>query len=345
MNPRSVSIIVSTYRRPDVLKETLDALKRVEVGPGSEVIIVDNDATTDHAQLLGDDLRRAMPIPVHVVMQKNGGVAAARNAGARAAIGNVLFFLDDDIVVQPDTITRHLRRLEEAKPCVVSGKWVFSPQMVRALEETAFGRFRLGVESWHRAECAFEEIAPNAFEFGGVPACNLSIFRDDFWRIGGFDEAFPYASSEDLDFSLRAKQLGFRLLHDFDVVVWHNDRRLSFREYCQRQRQRLSGTWLLATKYPDFDWVRPTIAENGPITAGDSPFRIAKKILKKILSKPAPLALLHRLISVLESIWPRSPLLPKLYWSICGLHIYAGVQQGVAQRRAIPMAQPVATES
>ena len=328
MSSHFVSVIIPTYRRPDVLRLTLQALRRIEPQDSCEFIIVDNDGSSDHPRLLADELRSSVDVPVRLITHTSGGVAGARNAGARSASGDVLLFLDDDILVEPDTIRKHLRRLEECKPCLVSGIWHFSPEMVEALDQTPFGRFRRSVEEWQGPQTDFVQVAENAFERGGVPACNLSVFRDDFWRIGGFDEAYPYASSEDLDFSLRAKQLGYRLIHDADIRIWHNDRRLDFRDYCQRQRQRHSGTALLAAKFPQFDWVRPTMAENGPISWSDPFPRIARKVLKKLLSQSFPLSALHRATDFLERRWPSSTLLPRLYWSMCGLHIYAGVQHG-----------------
>ena len=96
----SVSFVIPTFRRPDALRATLDAVLAVEYPPGlCEVIVVDNaaDAATE-AVVRG---YAGVAIPVRYVAESRGGSATARNQGARVATGELLILLDDDILVMP----------------------------------------------------------------------------------------------------------------------------------------------------------------------------------------------------------------------------------------------------
>jgi len=70
-----------------------------------------------------------------------------------------------------------------------------------------------------------------ALKFRWLAPGNLSLCRDLFWEIGGFDEDFPVAGAEDQEFSLRARAAGCRLVLDTRIVCDHNDNRLTLQAY------------------------------------------------------------------------------------------------------------------
>ena len=97
-----LSIIVPVYNNPQDLRECLAALI-ASAGPDSEIIVVD-DASTD------DTPSVAAQMGVRVLrLAKNSGPAAARNYGARHAQGEILFFVDADVVIAPDAVRRVIK--------------------------------------------------------------------------------------------------------------------------------------------------------------------------------------------------------------------------------------------
>jgi glycosyltransferase involved in cell wall biosynthesis len=326
----SVSIIVPTFNRTDTMGETLDALRKLTY-PAEllEVIVIDDSGGSEAAavarKIAGNDF------PIRCVSQPNRGVASARNAGARLAKGELLIFLDDDMLVEPTHVEQHLATHEAFDNCIVNGHWEFAPEIEKALADTPFGRFRIWVESWVKDGIAKQQLDATRLSVEGVTACNLSIYRDDFWKVGGFDETFPYAGYEDQEFSFRASQGSYRFIYDTELRLLHNDRRMTLAQFGRRQAQGAMTAVLLAAKHPARYADVPLIRENSPVARGDG-FRLgAKKMVKLILSTPPALRLVHAVIAVWERVWPSGPGLHRAYWATCGLYIYRGVRTGLAQ--------------
>ena len=92
----AVSVVVPTYRRPQVLPELFAALAAQEVEGGFEVVVVDNGSGDDTGRVLAE-LAAVAPMPVTVLaIATNRGPAAARNLGWRTARAPIVAFTDDD---------------------------------------------------------------------------------------------------------------------------------------------------------------------------------------------------------------------------------------------------------
>jgi GT2 family glycosyltransferase len=331
-----VSVVVPTYRRPTVLASTLDALLAVEhPAERYEVIVVDDgpDDATERAVKGSADARAATDRVVYVA-QHRGGAATARNTGARRASGQVLIFVDDDITVRPDHVNRHLAVLCDDRQALVNGHWEFSPPVRAALEATPFGRFRIEVEEWVKDTLPKETLEGGRVVPSAVTACNLGVWRDFFWTVGGFDEGFPFAGYEDQEFSYRAVAAGASLYYDRSIRLLHNDQRMTLEQFCGRQRQGAMTAALLATKHPEFFGDRALITENRPIDRRDAPPVVAKKLAKQVVATPPGLAILASVVRSTERVVPNSRLLRRLYWAMCGIYIFMGVRDGFSRPSA-----------
>jgi GT2 family glycosyltransferase len=286
-----------------------------------EVIVVD-DGSGDHT---ADAVAESCP-PARYLEQPNRGAAAARNLGARQAKFDFLVFLDDDMLVRPDHLLRHEEAHHRFGPCVANGHWQFETELLRQLEATAFGRFRLHTEAWVKEGLAHEPIDDRYSAPVSVTACNLSVSRADFWRAGGFDETFAAAGAEDQEFSVRARRAGLRFVYSRDIVLEHNDGRVTFRQFCRRQRQGARSARVLASKHPEEFGQTPLMTENGRVRRADPAPVKAKKVVKRVLSSRAPLAGLHASIDLAARVRPDSPLLQRAYRAATGLYIYRGVR-------------------
>ncbi|OGJ93669.1 MAG: hypothetical protein A2487_02440 [Candidatus Raymondbacteria bacterium RifOxyC12_full_50_8] len=100
------SVIVPTFRRPDILPETLRALASQTIGPKTlEVIVIDDD----DSPLTKETAVSVRPLFHSLVYlsQKNEGQSRARNRAIRCASADLLFFMGDDILLAPDALQRH----------------------------------------------------------------------------------------------------------------------------------------------------------------------------------------------------------------------------------------------
>ena len=109
-----ISIVIPTYNAERFITPLLESVFRNKIEE-MEVVIVD-DCSTD------DTVETARKYPVNMIqLQKNGGPARARNIGAEAAKGEIIFFLDSDVVVLDGAIKEvrdHFERDPSAK-CVI----------------------------------------------------------------------------------------------------------------------------------------------------------------------------------------------------------------------------------
>src|SRR5262245_54276606 len=142
------TVIIPTYQRSEALIETLEALARVDYPAHAwEAVVVDDGSMDDTATVVQEWIART-GAPVRFLQQKNAGPAAARNRGAAAARGEVLIFIDNDIIVSPDFIQAHLQTLKAHPGCWILGRVLQSPE----LRQTPFGRYRDAFhESFHCA--------------------------------------------------------------------------------------------------------------------------------------------------------------------------------------------------
>lgn len=328
-----VSIVVPTFHRPRVLERTLRALLDLSYPKHRyEILVVDDGDDAETAGVVAG-LPADQPRLRYYWQGRRGG-AAARNLGARHAEGEILLFTDDDAILMPEVVEQHLDALRRFGDCLVNGRWEFEPELAAAMEETPFGRYRIKTEAWvaedHDAFYRKPLFGPY-MEQTGITACDMAVRRDTFFRIGGFDEEFPYVGCEDQEFGLRVIAAGYPCIFNSTLQFWHNDHRLTLRQFGERQCRGAVTKVLLARKHPAQYGLDPMIVENRPWQRGDPPRAIVRKLAKRILSAAPFFAGIQAMIMVLERWGPDSRVLYRLYWMVCGLYIFRGIREGYAR--------------
>jgi GT2 family glycosyltransferase len=322
-----VTFVIPTYRRPDVLAITLDAVLAVHhPAERLRVVVVDDADSAETAAVVR--ARSGREVDVRYLPRRHGGAAGARNLGAREAGEGLIIFVDDDIVVTTDHVASHLRARQATGAALVNGEWEFPAAMQAELSATAFGRFRLAVERWVKDGIPKASLDPVRAVVPTVTACNLSVTVADFEALGGFDETFPHAGAEDQELSLRAEQRGYRMVYDRSIRLLHNDGRMDLRGFCERQRRGAVTTVVLAGKHPETAGSRAVVAENAPGPWPRRPRAAAKRLAKALLATRAGTEIALGAIAVLGRLAPNGRLLGRLYWMMTGVYIYAGVREG-----------------
>lgn len=184
-----ISFIIPAHNEEALIGGTLAAIRESAgaVGEPHEIIVA-NDASTD----------RTGPIAVEhgarVVAIERRQIAAARNAGARAATGDILIFVDADTLVPPHVLRAALRLLRSG--AVGGGSCIHLD-----------GRLPLYGILMNR----FFQMAPAVLQLAG--GCFLYCTRQAYLKAGGFNEAM--FAAEEIDFSQRLKRQGrFVVLHE-----------------------------------------------------------------------------------------------------------------------------------
>jgi glycosyltransferase involved in cell wall biosynthesis len=107
-----ISVVIPTRNRSRLLQETIESLWNQTLEPASwEIIVADNCSTDDTAQCV-ERLRRRSPCGMHYCrLDRDRGPAGARNAGAALARGRFILFLDSDVFLAPDWLSKALTRV------------------------------------------------------------------------------------------------------------------------------------------------------------------------------------------------------------------------------------------
>ncbi|MBT3343252.1 MAG: glycosyltransferase [Gemmatimonadetes bacterium] len=193
-----LSVIIPSYRAPDLLKQALVSLGQEAGDPGLAEIIVVDDGSPDFEAGACDGLTGQWPLKV-LHLDQNRGRAIARNTGLRAAQGRVVVFLDGDMSVCPGFLAAHALFHRQQTRAIAVGGICFAPSirvnaMTRYIHSRGVARFGAG------------EVPYKCFVTG-----NSSVPREALVETGGFDEAFVTYGGEDLELGYRLHQLGLRV--------------------------------------------------------------------------------------------------------------------------------------
>ncbi|MGZ8803674.1 MAG: glycosyltransferase [Microbacterium sp.] len=220
LDPPMVSVIVSHYRQPEQLARCLYALRRQDHPAGRLEVIVADDGSPE---------RPDVPDGVRLVRHEDAGfrLAAVRNLGARAALGEVLVFVDADMAPEPDFIRRLVRLPSLAPDCVTVGRRRHAD--LAGLDpgadvEGVAPERELTEPTWlsdaYRASRNLLDADDRSYRFviGAVLACSRRMFEE----VGGFEEAFTSYGGEDWEWAYRAWVRGALLAHVPEAVAWHD---------------------------------------------------------------------------------------------------------------------------
>lgn len=188
----SISVIVPVHNGGEKFRLCLASLKEADVTPNEIIVIADGD--TDGSWLLarnfGVQLSR-FPSP--------GGPGRARNLGASRARGEILFFVDADVIVPQAAIGRVITMFKrEPSLAALFGSYDDEPA-----ESNFLSQYRNLLHHYvHQQGCE------DASTFWG--ACG-AIRRDVFLAVGGFDEEYVRPSVEDIELGYRLRKAGYRI--------------------------------------------------------------------------------------------------------------------------------------
>jgi glycosyltransferase involved in cell wall biosynthesis len=212
----TVSVVVPTRDRPDALRQCLAALAAQSFG-GIEIVVVD-DASTD-----GDAIALVVAeLPnARLVRGEGRGPAAARNAGAAAATGEVVCFTDDDCRPEPQWVDALRRRIERGADAVAGPTANGRPKDAYATASQAITN--------HLTDASLGPDGAVAFAPTSNVACRAELHR----RIP-FDESYPLAAGEDRDWCDRVVASGATFVFEPAAVVRHHQD-LSLRRFWRQQ--------------------------------------------------------------------------------------------------------------
>lgn len=230
MNP-SVSLVISTYNRPNALKVCLESVLSQRTMP-DEVIIAD-DGSNEETRNLIDSFRPRFSVPLIHVWQPDEGyqLAAIRNKAFVKAAGEYIIQIDGDLILHPCFVTDHLsfRR----RNCFVSGSRVMlNPGYTQRILDEGLPHS----PGWLAKDISKRYNAIRCLPLGKlnyqlqrgqtnvkyVLGCNMAFWKEDLLKVNGYNEDFKGWGREDNDISVRLTNVGVDLRFvKFAALVYH----------------------------------------------------------------------------------------------------------------------------
>ena len=196
-------MIVPVFNGEKFLDRCLDALRGNDYG-NFEVVVVD-DRSTDRSPLIAREKADRL-----LEMERNSGPGAARNFAAEKVDGDLLLFVDADVVVRSDTLAQIAQVFQkQEKVAALFGSYDSEPE-----ERNFLSQYRNLLHHY-----VHQNSNPEASTFwAGLGAMR----RDIFLEMGGFDcEKFPVPSIEDIELGARLRNAGHRILLVKEIQVKH----------------------------------------------------------------------------------------------------------------------------
>jgi glycosyltransferase involved in cell wall biosynthesis len=202
------TVIIPTLDRPRALAACLDGLAALDYpSQRLQVVVVDDGSRVPIT--IDDATRRTLLVDL-TRHERAAGPAAARNAGAERAAGELLAFIDDDCVPRPDW----LRRLAE--------RWATGPERgVGGHTRNAFASNLCSSAAQLIIDIGYLQNNHGDADRRWFTTNNLAVAADDFRALGGFDTV--YRTAEDRDFCSRWAESGRRLAYEPAAIVEHRN--------------------------------------------------------------------------------------------------------------------------
>lgn len=203
MHKPLVSVVIVTYNRREDLLESVRSVYG-QTYRNFETIVVDNastDGTVEAVEAEFPDVRIAR-------LGHNGGPTAGRNAGILASRGEILFFLDSDASMAPDTLLQTVHRFDADSSLGVIACKVINPRTNRPAHP-----------GWIFSERDDQDRDTEFLSFS-FSECGCAIRKTVFDSTGLFNE-FLFFGREGEDLSLRVWDAGMQILFDPKAVVYH----------------------------------------------------------------------------------------------------------------------------
>ena len=205
MSAIQISAIVPTYNRAHHLHECLKSLLNQSLSPDNYEIIVVDDDSNDGTGVLLESLMKENP-SLRYLHQSHQGPCTARNLGAKKARGDLLYFTDDDCVVDRKCLEEMVKAYTNKNIGGLGGK------ILAYKQDTLAERYAEAVGILNQKK----------FIDRFVVTANASYPKQVFKEVGGFDPLLSHHT--DVDIGMRIKRAGYLLKYVPKAIVYHKHR-------------------------------------------------------------------------------------------------------------------------
>jgi glycosyltransferase involved in cell wall biosynthesis len=208
-----ISLLVTTYNWKEALARCLEsAFSQIRLP--EEIVVADDGSRADTAELVKKYAEKS-PVPLLHVWQPDEGfrAAASRNRGIAASTGDYLIFVDGDVLLDRHFCEDHERFAEKGR-WIQGSRVIIGPARSKEILENGFCRLGPLSRGIHNRKNAIRSrflaklIRGARDPLKGVRSCNMAFWREDAYRVNGFNEAFVGWGREDSEFAVRLANAG-----------------------------------------------------------------------------------------------------------------------------------------
>lgn len=212
-----ISIIITYYTGLNILKSNLSLLLQQKLDDAEIIIVNDNPAS----HLSDNFFPIQYDIPVRILnMPQNGGYATACNYGVRNAKGEMLVFMDSDILVADNWLENLMKSYNSIENCGAVSATILNLNQKKVVHWGLAMNKGMEVIKPFRDGFLPVQIQHGVYEFSMASSGCILIPKEVFNKAGGFDEQF-YNGFCDLDLTYKITRMGYKCVYCSDAVVYH----------------------------------------------------------------------------------------------------------------------------
>lgn len=318
-----ISVVIPTYNRPKQLADVLDWLFKSDVsGIGDvQIVIVDDGSATSYEHVLAEREIKS-PFRPQLIKQQNAGPSAARNNGLRHAENPVVLFIDDDILVEPDMLKRHIEGHQLYPGAVVYG---YSPYVKMEKETNAYRFLKQLID------VNAEDRKDHFMLMNSIASGNISVEKHLFQDGEMYQSDLRTPAAEEFELMARLLKQGVKVYFNPMIIGWHLQP-ATIEDKCKQELKYGNGIAEVAMKIPaslEYGNLRKIFYTNSAWDENGQKAKGLKKSIRRFFSKESRRNGLLKFVKFLEKVLPFDFILFPFYRFVVGNFLFAGVQEGI----------------
>ena len=227
-----VSLIITTYNRPDALLLVLRSIEGQITLP-YEVIIADDGSTNDTKEVVTSFQEKSDIRVIHSWQEDSGFRAAkSRNKAIAKATGKYIILIDGDMILHPEFINDHINNTQSGYFVQGSRVLLTQDKTKQTLDQQKINFSLLSNGLQNRKNAFHSNILSKLFSnkrnyLRGIRTCNMAFYKQDCININGFNNEFEGWGREDSEFIMRLLNSGINRKNvRFNAIqfhLWHNE--------------------------------------------------------------------------------------------------------------------------
>ena len=243
MFPPSLSAILCTFNRAELLSQTLESILGQTLDRSNFELIVIDDGSSDHTRKVVESFEGRLPL--RYAYQANAGLASARNHGIYRSLAPLLLFLDDDDLCSPNLFEEHLKTHGQYPDnhFAVLGYVALDPNLSQ--KPVLHYVTEVGCYLFSYSNVKHGDVLDYPYFWGGCSSCKRKFLID----YGVFNPVFRFGC-EDIELAYRLSKSNLKVVYNARAVSTMV-RDISFDAFCGRLIRQGESQYVFSQLHPD----------------------------------------------------------------------------------------------